>query len=107
MFGFARPPTEHHNRWVEWVIKTAARGFPWEFFFLIDGKMREEGGLLIKIQRTAEEQHLCRMLNQLVARRVLHISSGQHSYVTLFTRVPTVQNPRATIKLENVWMSQL
>lgn len=42
LFGFARPPTEQYNGWVECVINAVVRGFPW-VFFLVDGKIRKKG----------------------------------------------------------------
>lgn len=95
LFGFARPPTEQYNRWVECVIKTVARGFPWVFFFFFSRwKDEEEEGLLTKVQRTAVEQHLsaCLMLNHLIACRVLQIFFRRYSYITRFTQVPNVEN---------------
>lgn len=52
---------------------------------------------MTKVQITAVEQHLaaCLMLNHLVSCRVLHIFSKRSSYITLFTQVPSAENPRA------------
>lgn len=45
LFGFARPPTQQYNRWVECVIKIVAGGFP-GLKKKANGKTRrkEEGG---------------------------------------------------------------
>lgn len=77
--------------------KDCGEGVSLGFFFFSRWKDEEEGGLLTKVQRTAVEQHLaaCLMLNHLVSCRVLHIFSKRSSYITLFTQVPSAENPRA------------